>query len=311
MVVRPDRFQRPTMRLPLFALAALLLALPASAEQVTVGGTTRSYELHRPIKISAGNSGQAMPLMIVLHESGGTAARIRRSLNMDVIANREGFAIAYPEALGGGWNDGRFGPARSQGAQSIDDVAFIKTLANQLAARGLGGLGEAAVVGIDGGGMMVYRLACETSGVFSSYAALLANMPTELTQRCASTPTPMMILAATEDSIMPFAGGRLTGLGMVQSADQTFQFWGQANRCRPGDVGAMPDLDNRDGSRIEVLTTTNCARGADTVFFRVTGSGHQLPTRPAASRPVDKAAGRINHDADAADLIWMFASGRR
>ncbi len=304
------------MRFAIFTLLVTLLSQPLAAEQMTFGNATRTYELFRPARQVAARNG--MPLLVVLHETGGTAVRIRRSLGMDALAQREGFAVAYAQALNGNWNDGRhgLGPQR-QGSQreqpGADDVGFIRALVTELAGRGVGSLGDAAVVGVDGGGMMVYRLACESTGVFSSYAALLANMPIELRQKCQpAARKPMLILAGTSDAMMPFGGGKLaTTSGIVQSADATYQFWGQVNGCGAGEVVTLPDADQSDGTRIEMIAAENCAQNADTVFYRVVGGGHQLPTRPASSRPIDRSGGQMSHDIDTAELIWLFAAGRR
>lgn len=299
------------MRLILLSLLAVLaVSVPAGAETLTVGTATRNYELYRPAAQVA--NGQGMPVMVVLHETGSTGARVRQSFGMDVIARREGFAVAYPDALNGNWNDGRngVGPRREQAGG--DDVAFLRALVQQLSSRGVGTPGDAVVVGIDGGGMMVYRVACDAPGAFSAHVALIANMPTALRERCqAASATRMMILVGTQDSIMPFGGGRLpTTTGIVDPADQTFQFWGQVNRCGAGEVTDLPDLDKSDGTRVERLAAAHCAPRAETVFYRVIGGGHQLPTRPVAPRPVDRGAGKTNHDVDAAELTWMFAAGR-
>jgi polyhydroxybutyrate depolymerase len=300
------------MRLALLVLLTVLSPLTAVADQITFGNATRSYELFRPARQIAARSG--MPLLLVLHETGGTAARIRKSLGMDALAQREGFAVAYAEALNGNWNDGRHGAGPQRDQPGGDDVGFLRALVQDLAARGVGSPGDVAVVGVDGGGMMVYRLACESSGVFASYAALLANMPTELRQKCQpASRKPMLMLTGTTDSIMPFGGGKLaTTTGIVESADATFQFWGQVNGCGGvGEVVTLPDADQNDGTRVEMLAAENCAQNADTIFYRIVGGGHQLPTRPAVNRPVDRGSGKVSHDIDTAELVWMFASGRR
>jgi polyhydroxybutyrate depolymerase len=307
-------FLRDTpVRLALFALIAALAPLPGAAEQISFGNATRTYELFRPARQAV--AGQGVPLIVVLHETGNTGARIRRTLGLDAIAHREGFAVAYADALNGNWNDGRLG--QSQGPQREqrggDDVGFLSTLVEHLNARGLGSPGDTALVGVDGGGMMVYRFACESRGVFSSYVALLANMPVELRQKCQPAERkPMLIVAGTTDNIMPFGGGKLaTTTGMVQSADTTFQYWGQVNGCAAGDVVTLPDLDKNDGTRVELIAAQDCFQDADTVYYRIVGGGHQLPTRSTTTRPIDRSGGKVSHDIDTADLIWQFASGRR
>ncbi len=52
------------------------------------------------------------PLVLVFHGGGGNSAQMERYSRFDGPAEREGFIVAYPESIGGNWNDGR-------GAQSI------------------------------------------------------------------------------------------------------------------------------------------------------------------------------------------------
>lgn len=299
----------------LVAFAALCgLAQTASADSISVGGIARTYELHRPPILAA--TKQAMPLLIVLHGIGGSGARVRQYLGMDAVATKQGFAVAYPDAIGGSWNDGRFASEAIKERAGGDDVAFLKALAQTLGGRGIGSRGDAAIAGISNGGLMVYRLACETSGVFSAYVAMLANMPVDLLKTCRpGLPTPMLILAGTGDQIMPYSGGKMASAagGVVQSADETFRYWGQANRCAgPGNPVPLPDLDKGDGTKVEVLTAQRCASRGDTIFLRVVGGGHQLPSRPAAQRGgADRGTGAANHDIDAAEEIWSFAAGNR
>src|SRR5262245_8759826 len=64
------------------------------ARSVTVGGSVRHYLIHLP----PDHSDRApMPLVIALHAAGSSAAEFRRYAGLDRIADREGFAVAYPE----------------------------------------------------------------------------------------------------------------------------------------------------------------------------------------------------------------------
>lgn len=290
------------------------LAPSASADSLSVSGSVRTYELHRPPILAANRTN--MPLLIILHGGGGSGARVRQYLGMDALATKHGFAVAYPDGLSGSWNDGRFSGDAMKEKVGGDDVAFLKALAQTLGARGIGSKGDAAIAGISNGGMMVYRLACETSGVFSSYVAMLANMPVDLLTSCKpGQPTPMLILAGTSDQIMPYKGGKIASAsgGVVRSADETYSYWGQANRCSgPGNPVPLPDLDRNDTTKVELLSAQRCAPRADTVFLRVVGGGHVLPSRPAVQRgSVDRGTGAANHDLDAAEEIWSFAAGKR
>ena len=62
------------------------------------------------------------PLVIVLHGSGQPPQELRDWLPMDPIADREGFVVAYPDAIGGRWNYGE------RPDEKVDDLGFIDAL---------------------------------------------------------------------------------------------------------------------------------------------------------------------------------------
>jgi polyhydroxybutyrate depolymerase len=294
-------------------LAVMACAPPVRAETLDVGDGTRSYQLYVPPGLRTG--ADPAPLVILLHGGGGSGDRLRQSLGMDAVANREGFLVAYPDGLGQHWNDGRFGaPTRGKQPGASDDVAFLTKLAQVLVGQGKVAAGRIAVGGVSNGGMMAFRLACETNGVFSAYAAVIANLSQELSKACApKAPVPMMVLAGTADVIMPYKGGQVGGglRGVVVSADDTYAFWAKSNRCSgPGNANRLADRNQGDKSHVEVLRAEGCT--AQAMFYRVVGGGHQAPSLTGVVRPaLDAFVGPANRDIETAEEIWAFVSGRR
>src|SRR5688572_15064110 len=88
-----------------YLVAAVLSgwALPGLAQSQTlnlrVAGANRTAALHVP------SGSLAKPaLVFVLHGLGGDGPGMRSSTQMDKVADREKFIVAYPSAVGGTWD---------------------------------------------------------------------------------------------------------------------------------------------------------------------------------------------------------------
>ena len=91
-----------------------------------VAGTTRDYLLTVP----ASYTGEApVPLLFNLHQLRGTAEEQLAASGFDVIAEREGFLVVTPQAVGGVWSVTGF-PVGG----GADDFAFVRALLDELSA---------------------------------------------------------------------------------------------------------------------------------------------------------------------------------
>jgi len=100
----------PRYRVPVKPLLVLLWLLPtlagatsASAQADTVHtlmhrGLERRFVLHVPISTA---TPELRPLVVVLHGSHQPPQELRDWLPMGPIADREGFVVAYPDAIDG------------------------------------------------------------------------------------------------------------------------------------------------------------------------------------------------------------------
>jgi poly(3-hydroxybutyrate) depolymerase len=98
--------------------------------ELTAGGRTRGFALRLPRGASGG-----MPLVIVLHGNhpDATGQMMRDWTTFDAQADAFGFAVAYPDGVGGCWADGR-GVTTADEA-GVDDVAFLRALVDTSAER--------------------------------------------------------------------------------------------------------------------------------------------------------------------------------
>lgn len=281
---------------------------------ISVEGQKRSYSIFVPDSVAERR--RPAPAIIALHGGLGNGERMRAIMAFDELAERDGFIVIYPDGLNGGWNDGRGAPFRRRAfGGEPDDVEFLVRLARSLDRRGLADPERIFIMGVSNGGMMVQRLACETSGVFAGFASVIANMPINVIERCSpSGPVPIMMINATEDTLVPYDGGRLgfrRDFGTVVSTSDMVDFWYQNNRCKArAGRRELPDRDPDDGSRVVMFFSTDCEDDAPVILLRVEGGGHRVPGSPVQVGPgLGIFLGAQNNDISAAEVILRFFAG--
>jgi polyhydroxybutyrate depolymerase len=272
-------------------LAALLLAAPAAAESLASGGIERHYRLHLP------PGGGAPALVVALHGIGDDIAHFAAETGFDGVADRNGFAVLYPEGAGSGhgWNAGFCcGSAIRDG---IDDVAFV--LALVAATEGVDHR-RVFLAGISNGGMLAYRIAAEhperIAGV-AVVAGAIGGTGRDGAPRYAipapALPVPAMIVHGMQDPYVLYAGGvssmlRIPGRRNASVAE-ALALWARANRCRDDGtpVPASPGLS--------VTRPEGCA--AQTVLWSYAEGGHEWFSR-------------LGEDS-LAEAIWRFFAAQK
>ncbi len=271
----------------------------------------RTYILHVPPAAR-----EPMPLIVVLHGTYGTGRKMQFGLGFDPYANQRGFYVAYPDAYQkpgeretARWNDGR-GTLESSYA-GIDDVKFIVSMVDEIAAKVPLDKSRVFVTGASNGGMMTYRLGCETSGVFAGIAPVIGNIPEPIFDSCnPSAPLNFLAINGDSDPFVPFNGGdvcadtpsRLCEGGWVKSQPESLAEFAAANGCElaPQSV-TLPTLVN-DGTSIEEQTYANCAGGVGVKAYIVHNGGHTWPPRESQV----EAGGQATANLDATPLIVEF-----
>jgi polyhydroxybutyrate depolymerase len=300
------------MRLRL-AVALIVIALapeasaqaPSTSAKITVDGVVRDYGLFRP----PGATGKPAPLVLMLHGAMGTAAQIEDYLGLSAVAERDGFAVAYPQGTGRGWNDARAGKARfAPNASTADDVKFLNALIDELIAKGIADPKRIYISGLSNGGFMAMRMACEAPERFAAFVAMIASAPLSAAITCRpKRPLPVLLINGTNDSLVKFTAKDAASQGNF-GAEELAGFWGERNGCKSFTDEALPDLDPKDNSTISARRYTSCPAKGNVELLTVQGGGHQPPSRgkvrdyPMLSRLL----GVRNHDIDTAETVWAF-----
>ena len=238
------------------------------------------------------------PTVIVLHDAAQSAGEALATSGFARQAKRRGYHAVYPQGAGRNWND-----LRREGAGGADDVAFLQTLVTRLIDEKIAEPGKIFLAGIGAGGTMALTMACRASAALSGVASIVASMPDGVAD-CRDTPLPLVMVAATADPVMPYAGGKVEaagGGGFVLGAEETGQLFAARNRCGASTSETMPDVDKRDESTVTRLTWSQCA--APVLLYRIERGGHAIPgTGPY----LPLVLGATNQDISAAEVIMDF-----
>jgi len=237
-----------------------------------VDGRQRAYHLHAPL---SGRRSSSLPLIVMLHGHGGTAARFRRLTGMDAAADAKGVLVAYPEGTSWSnvpwrsWNAGHccgYGKARQ-----VDDVAFFDALLEDIQRAFPVDAQRIYVAGVSNGGMLAYRLACERSERIAGIAVVagamsdLACQPTE--------PVSVLIIHGTADRLVPYDGTRSPVTRDARSdraVRDAASYWVAHNAC-----GSEPE--HLTGGAVRLEQYAGCRDGTSVTLYTIEGGRHAWP----------------------------------
>lgn len=178
----------------------LLLALatpPAAAETVRLGD--RSYRIDLPA------NPQGAPVIIGLHGGGGSADQFARSSGLSRPANRQGYAVIYPEGTGRAatWNGGYC--CGSAQRNRVDDMAFLDAVIADATRRFGLNPERLYLTGMSNGAIMAETYAARHPGRVRAVAGVAGTMDTGRIR--VKGPVPLLHIHGTADAMVPYAGG--------------------------------------------------------------------------------------------------------
>lgn len=218
------------------AEAACSAGMAGGTDRVSIGETGRSLTLHRP----AGTRERTLPLVILLHGSGGTGRGMLAATTLEATADRNGFIVAAPDAgipVGEGfvWNIPGVPTVtgRVPGPEDADDVAHLGAVVDALVADQCVDPARVYLTGLSGGGRMASWMACVEPRRFAAIAPVVGLRAGNPDPEDPSRPDPATCRPDAPMPVIAFAG----------DADQTNPTQGAARptgaiRCtRPCNVG--------------------------------------------------------------------------
>ncbi len=272
------------------------------------GGRTRSWHAYLPAKRAPHPA-----LVFVLHGSEGDWAQARGgyAYDFDVLAEEAGFVPIYPDGFEGHWNDCRKAAPYAANTLDVDDVGFLRALADRLASEYGADRTRVFATGISNGGQMALRLALEAPDFVRAVAPVVASLPAGGNLDCkqAGRPVSTLIMNGTSDPMNPWAGGDAALYGWVgnrgavlSTEDSIDYFRDIGGHLGPPAVTALPDLAPGDGSTVEVRRWSAPGK-REVALYVIQNGGHNAP-HPRLRVP--RLLGPTNQDISAAREIWRF-----
>jgi polyhydroxybutyrate depolymerase len=326
--------------LMLFCLLGMVwVARPAAADEqstrncqrssipksIVVAGVARTYLLYVPCNFQPHKSA----LIVAVHGRTGSAALFETQTQLDNKANREGFAVAYPDGLvdatgGTNWNY-FYDPFY---INPPDDVGFLRALIDSLQAAIHPDADRIYLTGTSAGGYMAQTAGIELADRIAAIAAVEGNSSVITPISPQSIPNPVapisvLMLKGDLDPFNLYCGATYVQFPGVFAAgvDQDFEYWTgpAANRCSRASTHApmcksvgvvQADGTNVFGQTTNVVqkTATHCKDDTEVLVYRLIGGGDtwnlnplnvpgQVPFNPDLNRHTGVTTN---------DILWKF-----
>jgi len=308
--MRPGWFQSagllPRVLIGSFALiigtsgCAAFSVLPARSQlrDLRVGQEHREYILHVPKSYRAD---RPAALVIMLHGHGARAQTFEASTGMSGKSNRDGFIVAYPQALGSPsvWHTGVDGSSR------IDDVAFIQILIDSIGAHYNIDPDRVYVAGHSNGAFMAYRVGSALSsivaaiGISAGSIGKITSRGDTLRIRAPANPVSVIAFHGLADNTVPFNGGaEQDGPRRIVAAPQSIRFWVTNDGC-----DSTPETTLLEAGNVTLDDYTGCKGGTEVAFYIIKDGTHKWPGDKA---PWWHFWGNASHEPSATDDMWSF-----
>jgi polyhydroxybutyrate depolymerase len=297
-------------------LAALLLLFTSSVygqgqvvdKTMSYGGLQRLYSLYVPSSYTHGDN---LPLVVNMHGITLNREFQMSHSGMNDVAEREGFLVAYPDAVDSNW----FGPQ--------DNIGFIDRLIDHVSSQYSVNNFKVYATGFSQGGIMSYMLSVARPNRFAAVASVGAFRPFDgetdflYPRDLPEVPDrrfPLLQIQGTSDVITPYLGGRGAFDARYLPVEELLAKYVLNNGGDPTPtITNLPNTNTTDGSTVQLLSydggtyldSAGNSREAEVLLYRINGGGHSWP----GDYPNwDSWALPVNRDFNASEAIWDFFS---
>ncbi len=225
-------------------------------------------------------SGTPTPLVVLLHGYTASGATQDAYFHLSELAQQRTFLLALPDGLGATgqkfWNAT---DACCAFGQTVDDVAYLTALINDMKARYSVDPKRIFLVGHSNGGFMSHRMACDRSELIAGIVSLAGAVWAD-SARCNPTrPVNVLQVHGTLDAVIQYTGGSaVVGQPPYPGAETTVTTWASKNQCTGamltaigGDLDLVTDLPFSETQR---ESFTGCPNGAAAELWRIRGGSH-------------------------------------
>lgn len=302
----------------LFSILLSFLFLRSTAQNdiyktIHVDGRQRQYLIHLPPNYQ---NADKLPVLFGLHGGGGTYENTIKFYNLNGLADKNGFIVIYPNAIGKSWTIPGFSTRAKGNDSTVDDVHFISVLIDTIVQHYKGDSTEVFTTGISRGGEFSLYLAYKLSSRIKAIAPVCASVPVPFLKHYVFLhPTPVLLINGTNDPLIPYDGGYGKYLGTTEP-NEGFDMTATEDLIKhivimedsitaipkTPIVTTMPDNDPDDGCNAIKYEYTS--GGVNVVLIKVENGGH---TWPGGKQYLPKfIVGKVCRDFNAEDEIFNF-----
>ena len=255
-----------------------------------IDGRKRVYYLQIPEKLAPN-----APLVFTLHGYGGTAKAMIKDAKMNEVADKNGFAVCYPQGYLG--PDGKNSWNARYSNDEVDDVKFLTKLAEYLQETYQLSSQNTFVTGMSNGADMSYMLACHAPDVFAAVAPVAGCMMQSTFDVCNSVKTiPILEIHGDKDDITLWDGDANYSekYGAYLGTRPIIDFWVNKNRTTQTNIDTLFDFDKTDGSYVVTEKHYGGAQNNQVWLYKLVGGKHDWPGPWG------------NQDIQTSEVVWSF-----
>jgi polyhydroxybutyrate depolymerase len=227
-----------------------------------------------------------LPLILALHGAYGTGAFMEGYSGLSRLADRAGFAVVYPDAVGSHWHN--------SAADSNTDEPFLEGLLDTLLAGRCFDARRVSAVGVSNGAGMAARLACSGDDRLAGLVAVAGSYG-PLPACAARRPVSVLEIHGTADRVVPYRGTPQDRTGDVL---RWLGAWAERDACNRG------PRRTRVRRNVLRLDWMRCRNGTAVAHLRLEGGAHAWPGADPPDRGPDLGV-------SASDEAWEFLRGLR
>lgn len=273
------------------SISTVFADFDASIKQFTYDNLDRQYYLHVP-------DTEINSLLIVLHPFGSNGRAMQYLTGLNDFADHYGFAVAYPDSIDAYWDDGRIAEGMPPDVGQFDDAGFISSLAGSL--RGELGVDSVYLTGLENGGALAFRIACEAPQTFEAIIPVAVMMWEYHRDNCTSETSSVdmfLINGAENPQYVPdgedieylVSGLTFAWLGWQDTVD----IWREHNQCPDSDLSV---LDN------DLTIYSDCADDSSVTLWTIPKAGYNW------ARMADNSLNRFGVDVSAVISAYITGS---
>jgi poly(3-hydroxybutyrate) depolymerase len=229
--------------------------LPLQADNITVDGTSRSYNVYAPK-----NLGESRPLLIFCHGYSQDANWMQNNefkndnVSMEAVCDTAKFVVVFPNGINNSWDTG-----------GDRDINFIKAIIEKMATQYKIDRNRVYLGGFSMGGMLTYHAMNKIPDLIAAFCPVSGYPMGGATANASVRPIPILHIHGTGDGTCSFSG--------VQPA---LDVWIKHNGCPT----TAKVVNNYNGFNAKMHTWGPGNNGVEVKLLELADKGHWICKEP-------------------------------